>query len=132
MAWPRVDAGKDHRIWPGSRLMSFPDRLREVHMTTILINTAHIVFIVAGLSAVATRFSSTAAPETFVDEITVSNIVFIPEPAHGTSTATVPATATEDMPHVVITGRRMTPGEKAAFDAQQLSPSAQLDVVPFP
>ncbi|TFW00532.1 hypothetical protein E4K72_15445 [Oxalobacteraceae bacterium OM1] len=85
-------------------------------MNATVSKAARIVLILAAMGAAASRFHSVAAPESSVEEIEAASVVFAVEPA---AAASAPAAADEAMQHVVIVGKRMTPEQKAAYDADQ-------------
>ncbi|NEX64155.1 hypothetical protein [Noviherbaspirillum galbum] len=88
-----------------------------------LIHTAQIALVIAAFGAAVTRLGSTAAPETEAA---------LPVPAAiATYPAALPVTvlpeevasgddaSADAIPRVVITAKRMTAAEKAAFDEQE-------------
>jgi hypothetical protein len=81
-------------------------------MATTFTTTARLVFIVAAAATAASRLASTGAPETEVRHAEAARVVFIQEPA---TDEALPS----DVPRIVVTAKRMTPDEKAAFDAEQ-------------
>lgn len=97
-------------------------------MNATISKAARLVLILAAMGAAASRFHSVAAPESSIEEIEAASVVFAIEPA-----AAAPAPVDDAMPHVVVVGKRMTPEQKAAYDAeQQPTAYAAPDFGPLP
>jgi hypothetical protein len=89
-------------------------------MLATTINTTRFIFFAVACAAAVARFNSAAAPETETafSEADVSHVVIVAEPAP--VPASIPpagASAAGDIPRVVVTAKRMTAEQKAAFDA---------------
>jgi hypothetical protein len=85
------------------------------------ISTTRFVFFAVACAAAVARFNSAAAPETETtfDEVDSSRVVVLTEPAPGSIPPAGATAVSNDVPRVVITAKRMTPEQKAAFDASE-------------
>lgn len=88
-------------------------------MLATSINTTRFIFFAAVCAAAVARFNSAAAPETETtfNEVDSSRVVVVVEPVPGALPPAGAAAIPTDVPRVVITAKRMTPDQKAAFDA---------------
>jgi hypothetical protein len=90
-------------------------------MLATTINTTRFIFFAVACAAAVARFNSAAAPETETtfNEVDSSRVVVVTESASGSIPPAGAAAVANDVPRIVVTAKRMTPEQKAAFDAAE-------------